>query len=99
MLPLVDDKEYKRTTGLAIEIMTAMFAESGNTDFAMARLRAMVDERGEQAYEDACAGLINLAAMILLDVHQNTGTDELEQVQRYGLAVQSLKPRPPEEPT
>lgn len=94
----MDDEEYKRTTGLAIEIMTAMFAESGNTDFAMERLRAMVDERGEQAYKDACAGLINLAAMILLDVRQNTGTDELELLQRYGLAIQSLKPPPPEEP-
>ena len=58
-----------------------------------------VDERGEQAYKDACAGLINLAAMILLDVRQNTGTDELELLQRYGLAIQSLKPPPPEEPT
>ena len=44
----MDDEEYKRPTSLAIEIMTAMFAESGNTDFAMERLRAMVNERGEQ---------------------------------------------------
>ena len=95
----MDDEEYKRTTSLAIEIMTAMFAESGDTDFAMERLRAMVDERGEQAYKDACAGLVNLAAMILLDVRQNTGTDVLKQLQRYGLAIQSLKPPPPEEPT
>jgi hypothetical protein len=95
----VDDEEYKRTTSLAIEIMTAMFAESGNTDFAMERLQAMVGERGEHTYKDACAGLINLATMILVDVRRNTGEDELKLLQRYGLANESLKPRPPEEPT
>jgi hypothetical protein len=90
----VNEAEFQRTTSLAIEIMTAMFAESGSTDFAMERLQAMADEHGQQTYKDVCAGLINLASVILTDVRNNTGTPELDLLKRYALGIQ-----PPEDLT
>lgn len=94
----MNEAEFQRTTSMAIEIMTAMFAESGDTDFAMERLQAMADEHGERAYKDVCAGLINLAGVILTDVRDNTGTSEPDLLKRYALGIQSLEPEPPEEP-
>jgi hypothetical protein len=78
----------RHATGVAIEIMTALFSDPSSTAFALERLQAIKDEDGIPGYSAAVAGLLNLAAAAISELSRQSGVPELELLQRFALTVQ-----------
>jgi hypothetical protein len=82
------DSQARDATVMAIEVMTAMLADTGGKDFAMERVRKVSEEGGRPALDLLTGGLINLAGSAIAELSRQTKVPELELLQQLAMNVQ-----------
>jgi hypothetical protein len=78
----------KRNLAVAIEILTAMYADTASVSFALDRIEAIEDERGKEGIMEAFSGLLQLATYGATELGRLTGRTELEVLQNFALNIQ-----------
>ena len=92
MITCVTQPNTRRNLGVAIEILTAMYADPRSVDFALDRIQAIEDERGKEGIMEAFSGLLQLAVYGAAELGRLTGREPLEVLQRFALNIQSQSP-------
>lgn len=82
------ESAQQKAMAMAIEVMTAMFAEPEDKGFAMGRVQKISDEGGRAALGLLCGGLITLAGSALVELSGQMQVPELELLRRLALNVQ-----------
>jgi hypothetical protein len=82
----------RHNLAVAIEILTAMYADPNSADFALDRIEAILDERGQQGIIEAFSGLLQLAVYGADELGRLTGREPLEVLQRFALNIQAESP-------
>ena len=85
----VDADTRKRNLAMAIEILTAMYADPSTTDFALARIEEIEEGRGKQGLMEAFSGLIELAVYGAAELGRLTGRTPLQVLQNFALNIQA----------
>jgi hypothetical protein len=78
----------RRNLATAIEILTAMYADTTSVSFALDRIEALEDERGKEGIMEAFSGLLQLATYGAAELGRLTGRTELEVLQNFALNIQ-----------
>lgn len=86
----------ERTTGLAVEVLTAQFDDTSSKNFATKQIQKIAaegareggDAGGVRAVGDLCAGLINVAGRAIEELSEATGFTPLEWLQKVALGAQ-----------
>jgi hypothetical protein len=78
-------ENFRRTTGLAIEMLTALYDDPDSKRFSAERIAQLRDED----LPDLCVGLLDVAVLALGDLSDETGTTPQEWLQDLALQVQS----------
>jgi hypothetical protein len=84
----VDAETRKRNLAMAIEILTAMYADPASTEFALERIEEIEEGRGKQGLMEAFSGLIELAVYGAAELGRLTGRTPLEVLQNFALNLQ-----------
>jgi hypothetical protein len=82
------DAEAHQATSMAIEVMTAMFADTRNKGFAMERVQKIKEEGGRPSLDLLTGGLMNLAGSAIAELSRQMQVPELELLQRLALNLQ-----------
>jgi len=85
----VDADTRRHNLAMAIEILTAMYADPSSVDFAMERIEEIERGRGRKGLMEAFSGMIQLAVYGAAELGRLTGRTELEVLQRFALNIQS----------
>ncbi len=88
MLTNMTQPTTKRNLALAIEILTAMYADTNSVSFALDRIEAIEDESGKEGIMEAFSGLLQLATYGATEIGRLTGRTELEVLQDFALHIQ-----------
>jgi hypothetical protein len=80
-------ESFRRTTGLAIEMLTAQDADPTSKRFTAERIAQLADE--DLPY--LCVGLLDVAGLAFGDLGEATGITPQEWLQDLALRVQSEK--------
>lgn len=84
----MDAETRKRNLAMAIEILTAMYADPSSTDFALERIEEIEGGRGKQGLMEVFSGLIELAVYGAAELGRLTGRTPLEVLQNFALNIQ-----------
>jgi hypothetical protein len=84
----------KRNLAVAIEILTAMYADPSSVSFALDRIEAIEKERGKEGIMEAFSGLLQLATYGAAELGRLTGRTELEVLQTFALNIQDESWKP-----
>jgi hypothetical protein len=82
----------RHNLAVAIEILTAMYADPKSVDFALNRIEAIENERGKQGIMEAFSGLLQLAVYGANELGRLTGREPLEVLQKFALNIQAQAP-------
>ena len=78
----------KRNLAVAIEILTAMYADPKSVSFALDRIEAIEEDRGKQGIMEAFSGLLQLCTYGAAELGRLTGRTELQVLQKFALNIQ-----------
>jgi hypothetical protein len=83
----------KRNLAVAIEILTAMYADPKSVSFALDRIEAIEEERGKEGIMEAFSGLLQLCTYGAAELGRLTGRTELQVLQNFALNIQDQSDR------
>ena len=89
MITYMNQPSTKRNLAVAIEILTAMYADRSSVSFALERIQAIEDERGKEGIMEAFSGLLQLCTYGAAELGRLTGRTELEVLQNFALNIQA----------
>jgi hypothetical protein len=92
MISCVTQPNTRHNLAVAIEILTAMYAQPESVDFALDRIEAIENERGKQGIMEAFSGLLQLAVYGAAELGRLTGRQPLEVLQKFALNIQAGSP-------
>jgi hypothetical protein len=82
----------RRNLAVAIEILTAMYADPTSVSFALDRIEAIEEERGKEGIMEAFSGLLQLCTYGAAELGRLTGRTELQVLQTFALNIQDSSP-------